>query len=157
MSKKITPFLWFDTHAEEAATVYTSIFKNSRITDVSRYGAAGPGPAGTAMTVSFELDGQEFTALNGGPQYTFTEAISFSVSCESQAEVDMFWEALGEGGEPGPCGWLKDRFGLSWQIVPTRLPELLSDPDPGRSQRAMQAMMAMGKIDIAELERAADG
>jgi predicted 3-demethylubiquinone-9 3-methyltransferase (glyoxalase superfamily) len=154
---KITPWLWFDTEAEEAATFYTSIFKNSRILDVSRYGEGGPRPAGMAMTVSFELEGEQFTALNGGPEFTFTEAISFQVSCEGQEEVDSFWNRLSDGGEEGPCGWLKDRYGLSWQIVPTRLPELLGDPDPGRAQRAMQAMMAMKKIDIAALEAAAAG
>ncbi len=152
---EITPFLWFDTEGEEAATLYTSIFPNSRILDVSRYGSAGPRPEGMAMTVSFELEGQKFVALNGGPQYTFTEAVSFQVSCATQDEVDRFWSALSEGGEEGPCGWLKDRFGLSWQIVPTRLPELLGDPDPEKAQRVMQAMLQMKKIEIDELERAA--
>jgi predicted 3-demethylubiquinone-9 3-methyltransferase (glyoxalase superfamily) len=152
---EITPFLWFDTEGEEAATLYTSIFPNSRILDISRYGSAGPRPAGMAMTVSFELEGQKFVALNGGPQYTFTEAVSFQVSCTTQGEVDRFWSALSEGGEEGPCGWLKDRFGLSWQIVPTRLPELLGDPDPEKAQRVMQAMLQMKKIEIDELERAA--
>jgi predicted 3-demethylubiquinone-9 3-methyltransferase (glyoxalase superfamily) len=147
--------LWFDTEGEEAAEFYTSVFPNSKILDVSRYGEAGPRPAGTVMTVNFELNEQEFLALNGGPDFTFSEAISFQVFCEDQAEVDRYWAALSEGGEEGPCGWLKDRFGLSWQIVPTRLSELLSDPDPERSQRAMKAMLGMKKIDIAELERAA--
>jgi len=152
---EITPFLWFDTEGEEAATLYTSVFPNSRILDVSRYGSAGPRPEGMAMTVSFELEGRKFVALNGGPQYTFTEAVSFQVSCATQVEVDRFWSALSEGGEEGPCGWLKDRFGLSWQIVPTRLPELLGDPDPEKAQRVMQAMLQMKKIEIDELERAA--
>jgi predicted 3-demethylubiquinone-9 3-methyltransferase (glyoxalase superfamily) len=152
---KITPCLWFDTEGEEAASFYTNIFKNSRILQVTHYGSAGPRPEGTVMTVSFELDGQPFVALNGGPQFTFDEAISFQVSCESQDEVDEFWTRLSEGGEEGPCGWLKDKFGLSWQIVPTRLHELIGDPDPARSQRAMEAMLGMKKIDIGEIERAA--
>jgi predicted 3-demethylubiquinone-9 3-methyltransferase (glyoxalase superfamily) len=151
----LTPCLWFDTEGEEAATFYTSVFPNSRILHVARYGEAGPRPAGTVMTVSFELDGQKFLALNGGPEFTFSEAISFQVHCESQEEIDAYWSKLSEGGEEGPCGWLKDRFGLSWQIVPTRLEELLGDPDPERAQRAMKAMLAMRKIEIAELERAA--
>jgi predicted 3-demethylubiquinone-9 3-methyltransferase (glyoxalase superfamily) len=151
----ITPCLWFDTEGEEAAKLYTSVFPNSRILDISRYGSAGPRPEGTVMTVSFELDGQKFLALNGGPQFSFTEAVSFQVSCETQEAVDAFWSALSEGGEEGPCGWLKDRFGLSWQIVPTRLPELLGDPDAGKAQRVMQAMLQMKKIEIDELERAA--
>jgi predicted 3-demethylubiquinone-9 3-methyltransferase (glyoxalase superfamily) len=153
--KPITPCLWFEDQGEDAATFYTGLFPDSRITDVSRYGAGGPGPEGKVMTVSFELNGRPFLALNGGPQYRFSEAISFQVFCDSQDEVDRYWEALTEGGEPGPCGWLKDRFGLSWQIVPTRLIELLQDPDRGRSARVMQAMMAMGKIEIAEIEDAA--
>jgi predicted 3-demethylubiquinone-9 3-methyltransferase (glyoxalase superfamily) len=152
---RITPCLWFDTEGKEAATFYTSIFKNSRILDVARYGSAGPRPAETVMTVSFELDGQPFVALNGGPQFTFDEAISFQVSCESQAEVDEFWTKLSEGGEEGPCGWLKDRYGVSWQIVPTALHELIGDPDPAKSQRAMEAMLGMKKLDVAELQRAA--
>ena len=152
---KITPCLWFDTQAEEAATFYTSVFKNSRILDIARYGEAGPGPEGSVVTVSFALDGQEFLALNGGPQFTFDEAISFQVSCENQDEVDDFWTRLSQGGEEGQCGWLKDRYGLSWQIVPTRLTELLSDPDPEKSQRATRAMLDMKKIDIATLEEAA--
>ena len=155
--KAITPCLWFDTEGEDAAELYTSLFPNSRILDVARYGEAGPRPAGSVMTVNFELNGQEYLALNGGPEYKFTEAVSFQVFCEGQDEVDRYWNALSEGGEQGPCGWLKDRFGLSWQIVPTRLTELLRDPDPGRAQRAMQAMLRMKKLDIAELERAADG
>ena len=150
-----TTCLWFDTQGEEAATFYTSVFPNSRITDVARYGSAGPRPAGTVMTVAFELDGQRFLALNGGPQFTFDEAISFVVSCKDQAEVDHYWSTLSDGGEEGPCGWLKDRFGISWQIVPEALPRLLADPDPERSQRAMAAMLQMRKIEIDELERAA--
>lgn len=153
---KITPWLWFDTEAEEAATFYTSVFANSRIHDITRYGAAGPRPEGTVMTVSFELDGQQLVALNGGPEFNFNEAVSFQVPCADQAEVDSLWGQLTDGGEEGPCGWLKDRFGLSWQIVPSRLGELLGDPDAGRSQRAMRAMLAMKKIDIAALEAAAD-
>jgi predicted 3-demethylubiquinone-9 3-methyltransferase (glyoxalase superfamily) len=152
----ITPWLWFDSQAEEAAAFYTSVFPNSRILEVSRYGEAGPGPAGSAMTVSFELDGQAFAALNGGPEFAFTEAISFQVLCETQEEVDHFWSQLSEDGEEGQCAWLKDRYGVSWQIVPTRLPELLGDPNPERSQRAMAAMLEMRKIDIATLEQAAD-
>jgi predicted 3-demethylubiquinone-9 3-methyltransferase (glyoxalase superfamily) len=152
---KITPCLWFDTEGEEAAKFYTSVFPNSRIVDVARYGSAGPRPEGTVMTVSFELDGQNFVALNGGPEFTFNEAISFQASCKTQEEVDAFWSKLSEGGEEGPCGWLKDKFGVSWQIVPTALPELLSDPDPEKSQRVMQAMLQMKKIEIDALERAA--
>ena len=153
---RITPCLWFDTEGEEAATFYVSLFKNSRITDVSRYGEAGPRPAGTVMVVSFELDGQPFTALNGGPEFTFDEAISFQIDCQSQEEVDHYWGALTEGGEEGPCGWLKDRYGVSWQVVPSALIALIQDPDPGRSQRAMAAMMTMKKIDIAAVQAAAD-
>src|SRR5438552_18818439 len=152
---KITPCLWFDTEGEAAATFYTSIFENSRILQVTRYGSAGPRPEGTVMTVTFELDGQEFIALNGGPEFTFDEAISFQVNCESQEEVDQFWAKLSEGGQEGPCGWLKDKFGLSWQVIPAVLDELIRDPDPESSQRAMKAMLGMGKIDVAELERAA--
>jgi len=155
---KITPWLWFDTEAEEAANFYTSVFKNSRITNVARYGEAGPRPAGTVMTVAFELDGQEFAALNGGPEYTFNEAVSFLIDCADQAEVDYYWARLTEGGgQPGPCGWLKDRYGLSWQVVPTELERLLNDPDQGRAQRAMAAMLKMGKLDVAALRAAADG
>ena len=155
--KNIVPCLWFDTEGEAAAELYTSVFPHSKILDIARYGEAGPRPAGTVMTVSFELNGQEFLALNGGPEFTFSEAVSFQVMCEGQDEVDHFWSRLGDGGEHGPCGWLKDRFGLSWQIVPTRLGELLGDPDPARAQRAMTAMLGMKKLDIAELEQAADG
>ena len=151
---KLTPWLWFDTQGEEAAEFYTSVFPNSKIVEVTRYGSAGPRPEGTAMTVSFELDGQRFVALNGGPDFSFTEAVSFQVACADQDEVDHYWNALSEGGEEGPCGWLKDRYGLSWQIVPTALYELLSDPDPERAQRVMGAMLEMKKIEIAELERA---
>ncbi len=153
--QKITPCLWFDTEGEEAASFYTSVFPNSRIVDVVRYGSTGPRPEGTVMTVTFELDGQRFLALNGGPEFTFSEAISFQVDCETQDEVDAFWSTLSADGEEGPCGWLKDKFGLSWQIVPTRLPELLADPDPERSQRVMQAMLQMKKIEIDALEQAA--
>ncbi len=151
----ITPCLWFDTDGEEAANFYTSLFPNSTILNVSRYGEGGPRAAGTVMTVSFELDGLEFLALNGGPNYAFSEAVSFMVSCADQDEVDRYWDALSEGGEEGPCGWLKDRFGLSWQIVPNALPRLLGDPDPAKAQRVMQAMMGMKKIVIEELEQAA--
>ena len=164
--QKITPFLWFDDRAEEAAEFYVSVFTarraskpsagESKILDVSRYGEGGPGTPGTAMVVTFQLEGLEFSALNGGPAHEFTDAISFLVNCEGQEEVDELWAALTEGGEEGPCGWLKDRYGLSWQIVPTALTELLSDPDPERAQRAMQAMLQMKKIDIAGLRRAAD-
>jgi predicted 3-demethylubiquinone-9 3-methyltransferase (glyoxalase superfamily) len=153
--KNLVPCLWFDTEGEEAARFYTSVFPNSRIRKVSHYGEAGPRPAGTVMTVSFELNGQEFVALNGGPDFTFSEAISFQVMCESQEEVDEYWSKLSEGGQEGPCGWLKDRFGLSWQIVPTRLTELIDDPDPERAQRVMAGMLQMRKIEIPELEAAA--
>ena len=153
----ITPFLWYDTEAEEAATLYTSLFPNSTILAVNRYGAAGPGPEGSVMTVSFELDGQRFVALNGGPAHTFTEAVSFVVDCTTQDQVDTYWNALADGGEESVCGWLRDKFGLSWQIVPSRLLELLSDPDGEKSQRVMQAMLQMRKIDIAGLEAAAQG
>ncbi len=153
---KITPCMWFDTQGEEAANFYTNVFENSRITEVTRYGTAGPRPEGSVMTVSFELDGQSFVALNGGPEYTFTEAISFQVDCQTQDEVDYFWSRLSEGGEEGPCGWMKDKYGLSWQIIPTVLTELVSDPDPEKAQRAMQAMLGMGRIDIEVLQRAAN-
>ena len=152
----ITPCLWFDTEGEAAAEFYTSVFPNSNIREISRYGSAGPRPEGSVMTVSFELDGTPFVALNGGPDFTFNEAISFQVSCEGQDEVDHYWNALSDGGEEGPCGWLRDRFGVSWQIVPTALPRLLGDPDPERAQRAMAAMLKMKKIQIDELERAAE-
>jgi predicted 3-demethylubiquinone-9 3-methyltransferase (glyoxalase superfamily) len=151
---KITPFLWFDSQAEEAANFYVSVFKNSRVVSVSRYGEGGPMPKGTVMTATFELDGQPIMALNGGPEFEFTEAISFFVNCETQAEVDALWEKLSEGGEKGPCGWLKDKFGLSWQIVPTALGRMLGGPDPEKSKRVMDAMLKMSKIDIATLEQA---
>ncbi len=154
--QKIKPFLWFDGQAEEAANLYVSVFKNSKITDVQRYGEAGPGVPGSVMVIGFELDGQEFTALNGGPEFKFNESVSFYVNCETQEEVDQLWQKLIEGGgEPGQCGWLKDRFGLSWQIVPTRLPELLQHPDPAKANRVMQAMLQMSKIDTRVLEEAA--
>jgi len=153
-NQKIIPFFWFDNQAEESANFYIDIFKNSRINNISRYGEAGPGPKGSVMTVSFELEGQEFTALNGGPQFKFTEAISFYVKCKSQDEVDYFWERLTEGGEEQPCGWLKDRFGVSWQIVPTVLVDMLDDPDPEKSKRVTEAMLKMKKIDIKVLEEA---
>ena len=155
--EKITPFLWFDTQAEEAANYYVSIFANSRILKIARYGEAGPGHKGTVMTVAFEINGQQFTAINGGPQFTFSEAISFVVSCETQAEIDTLWGKLSAGGKESRCGWLKDRYGLSWQLVPTVLPELLGDKDSARAQRAMQAMLKMGKLDIATLKRAHQG
>src|ERR1700752_2175790 len=141
--QKIHPFLWFDTQAEEAMQFYCSIFKNSKIGNVSRYGEGGPGPKGSVMTASFELEGQKFTVLNGGPHFKFSEAVSFVVDCKSQAEVDELWEKLSAGGQPGQCAWLKDKFGLSWQIVPSALGELLSQPDPQKSKRVMEAMMTM--------------
>ena len=152
---KITPCLWFDTEGEAAARFYTSVFSNSRIVEIARYGEAGPRPEGTVMTVSFELDGQTFIALNGGPEFSFNEAISFQVDCKTQEEVDTFWSRLSDGGEEGPCGWLKDKYGVSWQIVPAVLPELLGDPDRAKSQRVMRAMLNMKKIEIDALERAA--
>ena len=154
--QKITPCLWFDTQGEAAAEFYTSVFRNSKILNISRYGEAGPGPEGQVLTVSFELDGQEFTALNGGPKFTFSEAISFQVSCDSQEEVDRFWDTLSDGGEQGPCGWLKDKFGVSWQIVPSVLGQLIGGPDARRSQQAMKAMLQMGKLDIKALQDAYD-
>ena len=154
--QKITPFLWFDTQAEEAAKHYVSIFKNSKIVGVTRYGDAGPGPRGSVMTVTFSLGGQEFIALNGGPHFKFTEAISLSVDCKTQEEVDELWRRLSEGGEEGQCGWLKDRYGLSWQINPTILGEMLADPDPRKAKRVMEAMLEMKKIDIARLKQAYD-
>ena len=153
--QNIMPCLWFDTQGEDAANFYVSIFKNSRVLGVSRYGDSGPRPAGTVMTVSFELNGHEFVALNGGPEFTFNEAVSFQISCADQAEVDHYWNALTEGGQPGPCGWLKDRFGVSWQVVPRALPELLNLPDQAAAQRVMAAMMKMGKIEVDELRKAA--
>jgi len=154
---KTTPCLWFDTQGEDAAKFYTSVFPNSRVTAVTRYGEAGPRPAGMALTVEFELDGQAYTALNGGPEFTFSEALSFQIDCKDQDEVDHYWTKLSEGGEEGPCGWLKDKFGLSWQVVPRALPELLGDPDQEKAQRVMAAMMGMKKIDVAGLQRAYDG
>ncbi len=153
--QKITPCLWFDTEGEEAARFYTSIFPNSRIVDVTRYGSAGPRPEGMVMTVDFELDGQEFVALNGGPDFTFNEAVSLAISCADQDEVDYYWERLTDGGEESQCGWLKDRFGVSWQVIPTGIGELLGDPDREKAQRAMQAMLGMRKIVVEELEQAA--
>ena len=153
---RITPNLWFDTEGENAAEFYVSVFPNSRITHVSHYGEAGPRPAGTVLTVDFELDGQRYTAINGGPEFTFSEAISLQISCADQAEVDHFWNALSEGGSEGPCGWLKDRYGLSWQVVPKALGELISDPDQARATRAMKAMLGMRKLDVAALRAAAD-
>jgi len=153
--QKITPFLWFDGNAEEAMNFYTSIFRNAKVGSISRYGEAGPGPAGSVLTASFELEGLQFTALNGGPHFKFNEAISFHVACESQAEVDYFWDGLGAGGQIQQCGWLKDKFGVSWQIVPTALPRLLGNPDRAKANRVMQAMLEMKKLDIAALERAA--
>ena len=152
----LTPMLWFDTEAEQAAEFYTSVFPNSKIVEVTRYGSAGPRPEGMVMTVAFELDGKEFVALNGGAQYTFNEAISLVVYCETQEEVDMYWETLSEGGEEVACGWLKDKFGLSWEVTPTELPRLLSDPDTEKAQRVMAAMLEMTKIDIETLERASE-
>ena len=154
--QKITPFLWFDHQAEEAAGFYTSIFPNSKIVKVARYGEAGPGLPGSAMTVEFQLEGQTFVALNGGPLFKFTEAISFFVTCQTQDEVDAYWDKLSAGGSDFQCGWLKDKFGLSWQIVPAILPGLLCDPDPKKSKSAMQAMLTMKKLDIQALQQAFD-
>jgi predicted 3-demethylubiquinone-9 3-methyltransferase (glyoxalase superfamily) len=154
--QKITPFLWFDTQAEEAANFYVSIFKNSRVKTLSRYGDAGPGPKGSVMTVQFELSGQEFLALNAGPQFKFSPAISFLINCETQEEVDCYWDKLSAGGREDQCGWLTDKFGLSWQVVPTILGKLLSDKDARKAQPVMQAMLQMKKIDIGELQAAAD-
>ncbi len=157
MSERITPFLWFDTQAEEAAAFYCSIFKNSRVISVSRYSDAGPGEAGAAMTVEWELDGQRFIGLNGGPEFTFTEAVSFQVDCEDQAEADDYWDQLtADGGEESQCGWCKDKYGLSWQIVPKGFFEIISDPDRDRAARAMKAMFGMTKLDLAALQAAAD-
>jgi predicted 3-demethylubiquinone-9 3-methyltransferase (glyoxalase superfamily) len=155
--QKIVPNLWFDTESEEAANFYCSIFKSSKVTRVMRYGEAGPRPAGMVMTVTFELEGQEFTAINGGSDFKFTEAVSFLVNCESQEEVDELWAKLSAGGQEGPCGWLKDKYGLSWQIAPTILDEMLQDEDPARANRVMKAMLQMGKIEIEELEKAYAG
>ncbi len=155
--QKITPFLWFDTEAEEAMNHYVSIFKNSKVLSVAHYGEAGPGPNGSVMTATFELEGQEYVALNGGPHFKFTEAISFVLNCDTQDEVDYFWEKLSAGGEKSRCGWLKDKFGLSWQVVPRLLEELMSDPDPEKSKRVMQAMLKMDKIEVEPLKRAYEG
>jgi predicted 3-demethylubiquinone-9 3-methyltransferase (glyoxalase superfamily) len=155
--QKITPFLWFDGQAEEAMNFYVSIFKNSKVGKVSRYGDAGPGPKGSVMSATFTLEGQDFFALNGGPMFKFTPAISFFVSCQTQPEVDELWEKLSAGGETQRCGWLKDKFGVSWQIIPTALGEMLGDKDPAKSQRVMQAMLKMEKIEIAKLKQAYDG
>jgi predicted 3-demethylubiquinone-9 3-methyltransferase (glyoxalase superfamily) len=157
MTQKITPFLWFDDQAEEATTFYVSIFKNSEVLSINRYGEAGPGGEGTVMTTTFRLDGQEFMALNGGPHFHFTEAISFFIDCDSQAEVDELWEKLSAGGETSQGGWLKDKYGLSWQVIPRVLGEMLQDPDRERANRVMQAMLQMTKIDIAKLKEAYEG
>jgi predicted 3-demethylubiquinone-9 3-methyltransferase (glyoxalase superfamily) len=154
--QKITPFLWFDGNAEEAMNFYVSIFKNSKVLRVARYGDAGPGPKGTVMVASFQLEGQEFQALNGGPEYKFTPAISLFVNCETQQEVDGLWEKLSEGGRIDQCGWLQDKFGLSWQIIPALLPRLLSDKDPKKSGSVMKAMLQMKKIDSKKLQQAYD-
>ncbi len=156
MQQRITPNLWFDTEAEEAAEFYISIFANSRIVNVTRYTDAGPRPAGMVMTVEFELDGQRFVGINGGPEFTFDEAVSFQINCADQDEVDFYWAKLTAGGEEGPCGWLKDRYGLSWQVIPEGMDELFADEDPRRAERAMKAMLGMKKIDIAALQAAAD-
>jgi predicted 3-demethylubiquinone-9 3-methyltransferase (glyoxalase superfamily) len=157
MQQKIVPNLWFDTEAEEAANFYISVFENSRVVNVTHYTEAGPREAGMVMTVEFELDGQRFVAINGSPEFKFDEAVSFQINCETQEEIDHYWDQLSEGGEEGPCGWLKDRYGLSWQVTPTGMEELFADPDLQRAERAMKAMLGMKKIDIAELRAAADG
>jgi predicted 3-demethylubiquinone-9 3-methyltransferase (glyoxalase superfamily) len=158
MQQRIVPNLWFDTEAEEAASFYVSVFKNSRVLSVARYPEGAPGPAGEVMTVEFELDGERFVGINGGPQFKFSEAVSFEIRCETQEEIDYYWERLtADGGQEGQCGWLKDRYGLSWQVVPTGMEEVFSDPDPKRAERAMQAMLEMKKIDLAALRAAADG
>ncbi|MCU1589209.1 MAG: 3-demethylubiquinone-9 3-methyltransferase [Frankiales bacterium] len=157
MPRAIVPNLWFDGDAEDAAQFYVGVFDNSRIVSLSHYPEGAPGPAGRVMTVEFELDGNRFVGINGGPQFTFDEAVSFQIDCKDQQEVDYFWERLSEGGEESQCGWLKDRFGLSWQVVPEGMQELFSDPDPERAQRAMKAMLTMSKLDLAALKAAADG
>lgn len=157
MKQKIVPNLWFDTEAEEAAEFYVSVFDDGRVVNVTHYTDAGPREAGTVMTVEFELEGQRFVAINGGPEFKFDEAVSFAIECETQEEIDRYWDELREGGgEEGPCGWLRDRFGLSWQVVPAGMEELLADPDRGRAERAMRAMLSMRKIDVAALRDAAD-
>jgi predicted 3-demethylubiquinone-9 3-methyltransferase (glyoxalase superfamily) len=155
--QKITPFLWFDSNAEEAMNFYVSVFRNSKVVNVSRYGEAGPGPKGTVMVGTFQIEGQEFLVLNGGPLYTFTPAISFLVNCETQEEVDDLWAKLSVGGQTQQCGWLQDKFGLSWQIIPTILGKLMADPDTAKAKRVMEVMLQMVKIDIAALQRAYDG
>jgi predicted 3-demethylubiquinone-9 3-methyltransferase (glyoxalase superfamily) len=157
MMPLITPFLWFDNNAEEAMNFYVSIFKNSKIGRVTRYGEAGPGPAGSVMTVEFELDGQEFVGLNGGPHFKFSEAVSFTVRCETQEEIDYYWDKLSEGGQTSRCGWLKDKFGLSWQVEPRILGDLMADKDPEKAKRVMEAMLKMDKIDIEPIKRAYEG
>jgi predicted 3-demethylubiquinone-9 3-methyltransferase (glyoxalase superfamily) len=157
MQPKIIPNLWFDTEAEEAAAFYVSVFPNSRIVGVTHYTEGAPRPAGMVLTVEFELDGQRFVGINGGPQFTFDEAVSFQITCADQDEIDYYWQRLTDGGQESQCGWLKDRYGLSWQVVPTGMEQLLNDPDPQRAERAMAAMLTMVKIDIAEIQRAADG
>ena len=157
MTQKIVPNLWFDSQAEEAASFYVSIFKNSRILRTTTYPENAPGPAGTVMTVEWELDGQRFVGINGGPEFPFTEAMSLQVDCADQDEIDFFWERLGEGGQEIQCGWLKDKFGVPWQVVPAGMDQIFADPDPARAQRAMQAMLGMVKLDVAALQAAADG
>lgn len=157
MAEKITTCLWFDTQAEEAAEFYVSVFDGSRVLNVARYGDAGPGPAGQVMTVQFEIEGRTFMGLNGGPAFNFNEAVSFVIDCASQEEVDRYWEALGDGGTESQCGWLKDRYGVSWQVVPSALGQLLGGADPDGARRAMQAMLGMQKLDIAALQKAYDG
>ena len=157
IQQRITPNLWFDTEAEDAANFYCSVFENSRIVSIAHYPEGSPGEAGTVMTVEWELDGQRFVGINGGPQFKFDEAVSFGISCEDQAEVDYYWEKLSEGGSEGPCGWLKDKYGLSWQVIPKGMDELFSDPDKSKAERAMKAMLKMSKLDVEELRRAAEG
>ena len=157
MQQKIVPNLWFDTEAEEAAAFYTSVFKNSRIVSTSHYTESAPRETGMVMTVDFELDGQRFVGINGGPNFKFNEAVSLQINCETQEEIDYYWERLSEGGEEGPCGWLKDRYGLSWQVTPAGIDELFTDEDPERADRAMRAMLQMRKLDVEALRRAADG
>ena len=157
MPQKISPNLWFDTEAEEAANFYVSVFPNSRIVNVTHYTGAGPRPEGEVMTVEFELDGQRFVGINGGPQFKFSEAVSFEISCDDQEAIDYYWEKLTDGGEEGPCGWCKDKFGLSWQVTPVGMDELFADPDRSKAERAMNAMFEMKKLDIAQLKAAAEG